>query len=137
METKQKTLEDDLNNALAYSYVLGWYAGSDGVKTDKGKWQHDHMKQAAEDIEDIKADHPGIVQACNAHEDLLEACEEAEGFITRVLQSVPEKMEIGKALANAVLDQAADGLDRTDYILGLASTLLEPTEIENMDSKRA
>jgi len=74
METKQKTLEDDLNNALAYSYVLGWYAGSDGVKTDKGKWQHDHMKQAAEDIEDIKADHPGIVQACNAHEDLLEAC---------------------------------------------------------------
>ena len=65
METKQKTLEDDLNNALAYSYVLGWYAGSDGVKTDEGK------KQAAEDI---KAIHPGIVQACNAHEDLLEAC---------------------------------------------------------------
>ena len=92
---KHIPLEDDLNSALAYSYVLGWYAGSDGKTTDEGK------KQAAEDI---KAVHPGIVQACNAHEDLLEACKEAHDSL----------------LCLHVCDQDKDFADKTRSMLSAA-----------------
>lgn len=32
-----KTAKDEIMGALAYCWVLGWYAGSNGETTDKGK----------------------------------------------------------------------------------------------------
>jgi hypothetical protein len=58
-------LTDSLNGAIAYSWVLGWYAGLKGNKTDEGKIQASA---------DIKASHPDIVNACNAFPELLAAC---------------------------------------------------------------
>lgn len=58
-------ITESLDNAIAYSWVLGWYAGRDGVTNDSGKIQA---------TKDIKEKHPDIVTACNSHADLLEAC---------------------------------------------------------------
>ena len=55
---------DSLNNAIAYSYVLGWYAGRDGKATDGGKIQA---------TKDMKARHPDIVRACNVFPLTLQA----------------------------------------------------------------
>jgi hypothetical protein len=32
-----RSMKDALLNALAYSWVRGWYAGRDGARTDDGK----------------------------------------------------------------------------------------------------
>jgi hypothetical protein len=38
---------DKLLDVLAYAYVLGWYAGTDGKKTDEGKTKAAHEQLAA------------------------------------------------------------------------------------------
>ena len=53
---------NSLNNAIAYSWVLGWYAGRDGSPTDSGKILA---------TETIKTKHPDIVRACNNFPALL------------------------------------------------------------------
>lgn len=59
-------LPNSLNNAIAYSWVLGWYAGKSGAPTDSGKILA---------TEEIKAKHPDVVRACNCHEGFVKACE--------------------------------------------------------------
>ena len=63
--SKHTDLMNSLNNAIAYSWVLGWYAGRDGKTTDSGKIQA---------TEDIKAKHPDIVRVIESQPELLEAC---------------------------------------------------------------
>ncbi len=36
-EEMNKTAKDEIMGALAYCWVLGWYAGRDGATTDEGK----------------------------------------------------------------------------------------------------
>jgi hypothetical protein len=45
------------------------------------------------------------------------------------MKTTKERAELGRKLAEAVLNQAADGLDRTDYILGLAREIIPETEL--------
>lgn len=71
---KHPELLNSLNNAIAYSYVLGWYAGRDGKLNDSGKIRA---------TRDIKEKHPDIVQACDNYDDLSAACKEAVGFIDK------------------------------------------------------
>lgn len=84
-----------LNNAIAYSYVLGWYAGRDGAPTDSGKISA---------TEKIKKMHPDIVLACNTHasltqqrDDLLAACELSLGAIAAAF--LPQGAQIGDKVA--------------------------------------
>jgi hypothetical protein len=60
MDKNNKLLEE-LDNVLAYSWVLGWYTGRDGVLNDIEKINA--TKKA-------KEEHPLIVKACEDYESL-------------------------------------------------------------------
>jgi hypothetical protein len=64
-------LLNSLDNAIAYSWVLGWYVGLEGVKNDSGKMQA---------VTAIKAQHPEIVEACNQHDTLKAKAGLLDGF---------------------------------------------------------
>ncbi|MHC4617229.1 MAG: hypothetical protein ACYTEQ_05700 [Planctomycetota bacterium] len=53
------------------------------------------------------------------------------------MKSTKQRAELGRKLAEAVLNQAGDGLDRTDYILGLAREIIpaEDTEGDSIMAK--
>ncbi len=72
-------LMNSLNNAIAYSWVLGWYAGRDGKTTYSGKIQ---------DTEDIKAKHPDIVRVIESQSELLEACKGLMKYISPMAEEL-------------------------------------------------
>ncbi len=86
---------NSLNNALAYSWVLGWYAGRDGATNDNGKIQA---------MKDTKANHPDIVLACNAFPALLAACEE---ILERTKSENTDKRLLFGLIQNAALEATA------------------------------
>ncbi len=87
-------LADSLNNAIAYSWVLGWYAGKKGAVTDSGKILA---------TEDIKAKHPDIVRVCNSHEDLLTACGRVRSWLNEEHKEELSKAECEQILFTAIV----------------------------------
>jgi hypothetical protein len=72
---KHSKLYEDLNSAIAYGWVLGWYAGCRGETSDKGKIQA---------TEDIKANNPKIVTACNEYDTLKAKAELLEKALEKI-----------------------------------------------------
>ncbi len=93
---KHTDLMNSLNNAIAYSWVLGWYAGRDGKTTDSGKIQA---------TEDIKAKHPDIVRVIESQPELLESLRNiARGQLQMPSEQCFERYV--KAIAEAAIAKA-------------------------------